>query len=76
MSEWQPIETAPNDRLILLAVRSGDDRRTFVAERSIADKGDHWQITTGWTGWSKLHEGWEATHWMPPPPPPPVDPTS
>ena len=69
MAEWQPISTAPKDGLLLLAVESGHERRTFVAEWSTA-KGGYWVMTSGWVGWGKMHPAWEPTHWMPLPAPP------
>jgi len=62
--EWQPIETAPATGLILLTVEGPDgERRTFAAEASHGDEGWHWLITTGWTGWRKLHQGWTPVSW-------------
>jgi hypothetical protein len=68
--KWEPIETAPREGLVMLAVVSGHERRVYVAERSSSSSGDYWSTTTGWTGWGRLHSAWAPTHWMPLPPPP------
>jgi Protein of unknown function (DUF551) len=71
MSEWQPIETAPTMRTILL-----------FAATDIGDDGSvkNWRMETGF--WSMGHAGWkwggyelrpysvQPTHWMPLPEPP------
>ena len=62
----RPIETAPNDGLILLEVEAEDgERRTFAAEASHRLDGMVWMITTGWTGYSPLHKGWRPIAWRP-----------
>ncbi len=65
--QWQPIETAPFDKVVLLAVRDEPERerRVFVAQ----EDANGWQFTTGWTGWSPL-TFWVPIGWMPLPPPP------
>lgn len=69
--EWQPIQTAPHGRVIILAVRSHDgERRTFVASAGVGQGGIEWQVTTGWMGWDRLHGAWTPTHWMSLPEPP------
>lgn len=60
-AEWQPIETAPKDELVLVAVefdRPGDWRMK-VGSLS-ADHGT----------WHVYGASWTPTHWMPLPPPP------
>ena len=64
--EWQPIETAPKDGLILLAVEDETgERRTFAAEGSCDSEGLLvWQITAGWIGWQRLSNSWITIGWQ------------
>ena len=64
--EWQPIETAPKDRPILLAawVANGP---YYVLEVGWWEEQDLWEDTRGY--WSTPSDG-TATHWMPLPKPP------
>jgi hypothetical protein len=60
MSEWQPIETAPKDEVIL--VYDGDD--IYMAE---------WDDSFNSRGWRLYIDGarlYRTTHWMPLPEPP------
>ena len=72
--EWLPIESAPRDRLFLLAVKCGSERRAFAARyatKSVGlDRIPYWSITVGWIGWTELSGEWIPTNWMPLPPPP------
>ncbi len=63
--DWQPIETAPASGLILLAVEdAAGERRIFVAEASTDSNGAReWQITTGWSGWQRMHSAWHPVLW-------------
>jgi hypothetical protein len=74
MSEWQPIETAPKDKIVLLfrptafewgSVAPGKYNVDFFAKRPKP----FWEIwlKIGGTVESRL---WEPTHWMPLPAPP------
>lgn len=59
--QWQPIETAPKDRQILLAAQF--------------DHENDWRIKTGWWNdeideWHVLGASWSPTRWMPLPAPP------
>lgn len=68
MAEWQPIETAPRDRDILVFCLD-DEPQVVVA---------YWFEVPEWAGWmyaddalSGLQpEGCEPTHWQPLPEPP------
>lgn len=66
--EWLPIESAPSGGLVLLAVQAYEnpsERRAYAAEQSHGADGSHWVITTGWTGWTRLHGAWEPIGWKP-----------
>jgi hypothetical protein len=65
LGAWLPIASAPASGLILLSVEdAAGECRTFAAEASYDDNGALiWQITTGWTGWTRLHAGWRAVSW-------------
>ena len=69
--QWLPIESAPKSGVLLLAVNdAAGERRTFVAEASDSDGNPQWNITVGWTGWSRLHDAWKPVGWTPLPSPP------
>ena len=59
---WQPIETAPKDSIILVGNAVG----VHAAYR--------WETTTGYNGWTICdlapQEQFKPTHWMPLPEPP------
>ena len=60
--EWQPIQTAPNDEIVLL---TGE-----------MDGPGDWRIKCGYrddttrSGWKIWGASWEPSHWMPLPQPP------
>lgn len=62
MSEWQPIETAPKDETLVLAVNSKGTQRVC------------WWAHGGWVFYQKYagphSELLGVTHWMPLPAPP------
>lgn len=64
---WLPIESAPTQGIIELAVvdKTGADRRTMAAERSFRDGEPYWMVTHGWVGWTTLHTGWTPYAWRP-----------
>lgn len=68
MSEWQPIETAPKDGRVVLALPVyGAHTGTFLHWDAWSDdmSGDHQE--------ENIYSGWriaDATHWMPLPTPP------
>jgi hypothetical protein len=63
---WMPIETAPTSGLVLLAVvDTAGERRAFCAEASFSDGKMHWQVTTGWAGFTRLHSAWKVIGWQP-----------
>ncbi len=68
-SKWRPIETAPSNGVIQLAVEHADGtRRVFVAEASFDSRREgemYWVITTGWTGWSRMYSRWKPIGWRP-----------
>lgn len=71
MSEWQPIATAPKDRLILTA----SDFGIHVLEWYEGDDDpDRWWDASGWAFPYGERDGGtiyaEPTHWMPLPGPP------
>ncbi len=64
MTDWQLIETAPKDGLVLLAC---------VGWPAAAAKGAPWPVKIGgwWAGaWNIFGASWEPTHWAPLPTPP------
>lgn len=68
MTEWKPIETAPKDQFVLLAVPDDGEMEAFVAMAK-------WQ-GLGWYGvddfgltFNPVGEP-QPTHWMPIPQPP------
>lgn len=85
MSAWQPIETAPKMRTLLLyAVTDVADDGTVcnwkMATGSFMDGyDDERSKARGFTGWEwggERLKNWQCqpTHWMPLPAPPPTDP--
>jgi hypothetical protein len=59
VSEWQPIETAPRDRLLLLACADWP----FIRAR---DKPIPVKVGGWWSeGWNVFGASWKPTHWMP-----------
>ena len=70
MTKWQPIETAPWDKEVLLTGSSGyvTYKKFIINGYRVRDwhQGE-WNDVTG----THLSEtGWKPTHWMPLPPPP------
>jgi hypothetical protein len=67
-SEWQPIETAPRDTDVLLALWAygipGGERYYQVAQST---DGEHWT--------TECAPIWKPTHWMPLPLPPVQEPS-
>lgn len=64
MSEWQAIDTAPKDDLVLLSCVGWP-----------AARGGKWPVKVGgyWSGgWNVFGASWKPTHWMPLPSPPPL----
>ncbi len=70
MSEWQPIETAPSDRYILLLDRSRPawDGNMEVGKWFGDASNGCWWSSGGPNGGLELE--FDFTHWMPLPPPP------
>lgn len=70
MSQWQPIETAPNGSLLLHDAASG------VTAIGFFGKHNHVPIF-GWVYQTEFYDGeldgLRPTHWMPLPPPPEAD---
>lgn len=76
MTEWQPIETAPDDKTpVLIAVPNKDRDGYLVGEAYFDGEHDGWW----WAGtdYGDYHGGpiievnyWPPTHWMPLPEPP------
>ena len=58
MNEWQPIETAPKDAVVLLASSDG-----YMGQ-------GYWQVVDGDDGYWEWG-GHKPDFWMPPPPVPP-----
>lgn len=69
--EWQPIETAPTQGLVLITViHESGERRTFAGELSFpTDDDPYWMVTHGWTGYTRLHSAWTPIAWKKLPPP-------
>jgi hypothetical protein len=71
---WQPIETAPKDRLILVVYRGqwvyiGQWKEDAAFER--CERRPGWEVFEGEDCWYSVSiEPDEATHWMPLPTPP------
>ena len=67
MSEWKPIETAPNDSKARL-VWVPDNQCIYCVSWRNGEYGDHagWEVFGG--GWRSTIQN--ATHWMPLPLPP------
>lgn len=63
--EWQPIETAPRDTMIL----AGNSREGYTTLANFDhDREEWWEANTHWTD---AHSApLYPTHWMPLPPPP------
>ena len=63
MSEWQPIETAPEEGEFLVYMPEGEPKiQTGVWHPNVKVIGNHF-----------LFDMWPATHWMPLPEPPGKD---
>lgn len=63
MGDWQPIETAPHDEVVLLYWRDWSGVEYMEATRFSTGE----RLPNGFSNYSQ--HGW-ATHWMPLPPPP------
>lgn len=65
VDEWQPIETAPHNKIILTFAIVDNETRNWNIRTS------HWRLLeidhSHWAGWGYGHE---PTHWMPLPKPP------
>jgi hypothetical protein len=59
---WQPIETAPKDRRIIVFRPHGTDYIPKVGE-------DYWSVELG-NCWAHSNSSVQPTHWMPLPDPP------
>ena len=69
MSEWQPIETAPRDRLLVLWWRPTSSRLGNPVIGSICGDGPYDGMW--WSGQFGFYQDvWHITHWMPLPTPP------
>lgn len=71
---WQPIETAPKDKMILLYRPTAFDWGKVAPGKWDAQK-NHAKPKPFWAIWLRIggtHESrhWEPTHWMPLPEPP------
>jgi hypothetical protein len=72
ISEWQPIETAPNDKGLILLYLSGDGYNGARLSNIVVG------VLTG-SGWYSISDGYAGvvsgapTHWMPLPAPPSTD---
>ncbi len=68
---WQPIETAPKDVPILIAVRGKNKLPGLVGEASYSteEEGWFWAQENAFDH-SALTSNWTPTHWMPLPQPP------
>ena len=64
MSEWQPIETAPQDGTWVVLCRATDMDCIIAAVWEAADNDFSWATLDG-----SYHKNW-GTHWMPLPEPP------
>jgi len=65
MGEWQPIETAPRDALVLIACSGwGADKLLIASRRDYSE--------SGWVNQNAVPVpvSWEPTHWQPLPRPP------
>lgn len=67
MTDWQPIESAPKDRVLLLSlIRKGQLEEVHVGSFSYADSDD--EVSCWWSHQSD--DEIVPTHWMPLPAPP------
>lgn len=64
MSEWQPIETAPQNTLVLTKIDDCDGTRN---EQTMTLRGRLWWIGRGK---ATMYVYYAPTHWMPLPEPP------
>lgn len=66
LRQWQPIETAPLDKLVLCWWRPKTDNKyaecAITAVVSSHESGKYWD--------GELHDLWHLTHWQPLPEPP------
>lgn len=62
---WNSIDTAPNQGIVRLLVQSGGERKVFAAEAAFEDGNKYWVITTGWTGWTRIHPALVPIGWKP-----------
>jgi Protein of unknown function (DUF551) len=80
---WQPIETIPHDRFVLIYATDGNFSKTFVGKLNIKFHAvdtwnfygdDRWEYPTDKNDHSidikQIHIQCRATHWMPLPDPP------
>ena len=72
MSEWQPIETAPTNRSILVFVPNADHYGHGVYRAMQVDMGTgrRWMSCGLHVGRDMIGEADQPTHWMPLPAPP------
>jgi len=83
MTNWQPIETIPHDRFVLIYATDGNFSKTFVGKLNIKFNAvdtwnfygdDRWEYPTDKNDHSidikQIHIQCRATHWMPLPEPP------
>jgi hypothetical protein len=64
--EWQPIETAPTSRRLLLCAEVGGKRVVFTGGYD-----SHWSGQCWVADARQVPSGFKPTHWMPLPDPPP-----
>jgi hypothetical protein len=68
MNAWQPIETAPKNRWVL--IKAEGETHPYVAQWAVMDNwryGKHFEILDGQV--IEVHETIKPTHWMPLPEP-------
>ena len=70
--DWQPIETAPRDGTIFLAINAKGSMKGFKYQFVYSDLQPDNQIWSTDAGWRNPGMDWPAyfTHWMPLPTPP------
>ena len=69
MSDWQPIETAPSMRNIILFAES----QPVAGTRNWRMETGYFHTGTGWNWGGRFVASWDIspTHWLPLPEPPP-----
>lgn len=71
MGEWQPIDTAPVDKVILVYGYDDYEKRVIIATayntRGIAPAGNHYSRwdSFGCYSWEEEELACNPTHWMP-----------